>query len=166
MGCKRKLFNTGFSLIELMIVIAIIGVLAAIAVPSYQNYIRKSRVATALSFVDGAKQGIAEYVQTTGDPNCTNLFVAADNQDVPLDNFYYGYSSNGAQDYSYVASNSCIIEIEPLDSLNELGGYFNVFYVANVTSDGTITWQCKYTYFAGGVGTSANFAPDGCVNAF
>lgn len=56
----------GFTLIELMIVIAIIGVLAAIAVPAYQNYTIRAQVSEGLTLADGWKTGIAEYYATNG----------------------------------------------------------------------------------------------------
>ncbi len=163
---NNHIISKGFSLIELMIVIAIIGVLASIAVPSYQIYVRKSTVAAVMPFVEKAQQAISEHIQTTGDPACVNLFVTAGSNSVPLNNYFYGYSANGAQDYSYIANNNCIVAIEPLNSLNKLGGYFNIFYIANVNSDGAITWQCKYTYFENGQGKRTDFAPTGCVYAF
>jgi type IV pilus assembly protein PilA len=49
----------GFTLIELMIVVAIIGILAAIAIPAYQNYIKKARFAEVMSMSDAYKTAVA-----------------------------------------------------------------------------------------------------------
>ncbi|MFD1259957.1 pilin [Entomomonas asaccharolytica] len=56
----------GFTLIELMIVIAIIGILAAIAIPAYQDYIGRAQVSEALSLMSGLKGPIAEGYSATG----------------------------------------------------------------------------------------------------
>lgn len=56
----------GFTLIELMIVVAIIGILAAVAIPSYQDYTARAQVTEAVSLTAAFKTGLAEYYADSG----------------------------------------------------------------------------------------------------
>jgi type IV pilus assembly protein PilA len=72
-----KTLQKGFTLIELMIVIAIIGILAAIAIPAYQNYTIRAQVTEGLSLAAGWKTAISEYYAQQGAfPTCSTTSAA------------------------------------------------------------------------------------------
>jgi type IV pilus assembly protein PilA len=73
-----KKLQQGFTLIELMIVVAIIGILAAIAIPAYQDYTQRAQMGEAFTIVSAAKTAIAEYAQTNGvyPPNADVIALA------------------------------------------------------------------------------------------
>ncbi|MGB1974247.1 MAG: pilin, partial [Vibrio toranzoniae] len=63
---NKRTNQKGFTLIELMIVVAVIGVLSAIAIPQYQKYVAKAEVASALATMTGIKTNVEAYSAENG----------------------------------------------------------------------------------------------------
>ncbi len=80
----------GFTLIELMIVVAIIGILAAIAIPAYQDYVIRSQVSEGLAMASAAKASVSEFYANRGN--------------WPVDNSAAGLGSSGTIQGKYVSS--------------------------------------------------------------
>jgi type IV pilus assembly protein PilA len=70
-----KQLQKGFTLVEMMIVVAIIGILAAVAIPAYQDYIARSQVSEGVTLAGGAKTPVAEYISQKGEMPVTSDVV-------------------------------------------------------------------------------------------
>ena len=92
----------GFTLIELMVVVAIIGILAAIAVPSFQIYITRAKMAEAFSITDQLKPSLLEYRRTNNAWPADNAAAGIPPADKLLGNYVGGVAvANGAMHVTF-----------------------------------------------------------------
>ncbi len=122
----------GFTLIELMIVIAIIGILAAIAIPAYQDYIARSQMTEALSLASGQKTSVAETYGQIGtwaaiDSGTNGIPAAADVAGTYVDNV--------AVDEGVITATMKATEVSG-------GIQSSTLVLSPVDNAGSITWDC------------------------
>ena len=139
----------GFTLIELMIVIAILGILLAIAIPAYQDYTVRTKVSECYNLLSPMKLGISEYSISNGSmPGTTNVTNTRTTD-------YCDPST-----YARTDANNAVITV----NVNETGvgapgttitGAFRGFRCSN----GDVEWACDYT---GDTVLTGRFLPSSC----
>ena len=132
----QKKAQKGFTLIELMIVIAIVGILAAIALPAYQDYVVRAKMSEAVAALAEAKTTVTEYVASAGglpgDATEFGVNEAVRNGDI-LNNITVTVAFN------LVSITANVNKAVWGDGTGTAG--FGL--VGTVASDSTIQWQCN-----------------------
>jgi type IV pilus assembly protein PilA len=138
-----KHIQKGFTLIELMIVVAIIGILAAVALPAYQDYTIRAKVSELVLAASGFKTSVAEKAMT--DASLTSAGVG-------LTVSVSGKVAGGS------VANDGVITIT--GSQATVGTAVTIVLTPTLTTDGKVTWAC-------GTGANSNiykFVPAECRN--
>jgi type IV pilus assembly protein PilA len=122
----------GFTLIELMIVVAIIGILAAIAIPAYQDYTIRAQVSEGINLSAGAKAAISEYFMDKGALPLNNAEAGLDTPTAIIGNYV-----------TQVASASGTIQVTYGNDANAAIGGQTLSLVPDTTSGGSVQWTCS-----------------------
>lgn len=129
----QRYIQQGFTLIELMIVIAIIGILSAVALAAYQDYLAKSQVTEAMSLFATAKGAVAEYYANHGSWPASNAEAGLTNQASILGKYVASVNiAGGLVDATF----------KNTDVSGALQGKF--LRLSPVDNLGSITWICRF----------------------
>jgi type IV pilus assembly protein PilA len=128
-----KAVQKGFTLIELMIVIAIIGILAAVALPAYQDYTIRAKTSEVVLAASGGKTAVAEAYQTLGHMPANQTSAGFTSQISP-------YVSGVG--YTTSATNVATITATASAKEVKIGGS-TVTLVGTADTNGVISWVCS-----------------------
>ncbi|RZL65303.1 MAG: pilin [Variovorax sp.] len=154
----------GFTLIELMIVVAIIGILAAVALPAYQDYTVRAKVTEGLSLAGSAKTAVAENA-ANGAPFASGWVAPSATKNVAslaID------ATTGAITITYDAAidGGKTLILSPVDGAPTGTALAGTATASTIPTAGSISWNCKSassTYGTGAVGTiNSKYVPAEC----
>ncbi|MBP9722327.1 MAG: pilin [Gammaproteobacteria bacterium] len=156
---KKRINNhqPGFTLIELMIVVAIVGILAALAIPAYQDYTIRAKASEAILLGGSLKTQIAEYFQTQAT--------------FPTNNAALGYTATGTEFASKYISAIVITGTSTTGTVQITYGSGTAvppvirgkkiqLLVTQPTSGGPLTWTCGPV--SGSTGVAIKYLPTDC----
>ena len=141
----KRSMQKGFTLIELMIVVAIIGILAAVALPAYQDYTVRAKVSEVILAASSAKTSVAESAQiNSAMPTAASLVV-----DTQASKFVSSVV------YSQTSTSVGVVTVTTTAADSKISGV-TVFMTGTLAANGQVIWVC-------GPGTiNAKYLPSSC----
>ncbi len=146
----KRSMQKGFTLIELMIVVAIIGILAAVALPAYQDYTVRAKVSEVVLAASSAKTAVAESAQV----NSTMPATASLTVDSQSSKWVSGVA------YSSAGGSTGVITVTTSTADTKISGK-TLIMTGNLQPNGQVTWVCSAPAVASG-GIDPKYLPASC----
>lgn len=131
-----KAIQKGFTLIELMIVIAIVGILAAVALPAYQDYTARAQMSEALTLAEGQKSAVVEYYSDNGTFPKTNASAGIANASTIKGKYVQKVEVNGDATSATITSTMKSSSVN-----NDIKG--KTLVLVGKQNSGSFSWECK-----------------------